>query len=132
MKKQSYFRQMPSGDTLFGWIIIVCCLFSACGSPSKTTDNEQENGSVSLKLVGRESDETISMVRTDRDEPILVQRIRADFRPYIHPILAPDGKGILTEYSPGRTNIRTGYIAGLPGLMGVMANTQATYWCNKY
>jgi len=118
MKKQSYFRQMPSGDTLFGWIIIVCCLFSACGSPSKTTDNEQENGSVSLKLVGRESDETISMVRTDRDEPILVQRIRADFRPYIHPILAPDGKGILTEYSPGRHKHQNGLYCGITRLNG--------------
>jgi hypothetical protein len=38
---------------------------------------------------------------------LLTQNALDDFRPYIHPILSRDGKGILTEYSPGHHKHQT-------------------------
>ena len=43
----------------------------------------------------------ISVYRAGQAEPILTQNARKGFRPYLHPIVAPDGRGVLTEYSPG-------------------------------
>ncbi|NNE78130.1 MAG: hypothetical protein HKN31_13790, partial [Pricia sp.] len=44
---------------------------------------------------------SLSVLMTGNPEPIVVQNAKPDFRPFVHPIVAPDGKGELTEYSPG-------------------------------
>ena len=54
----------------------------------------------------------LRVYRAGSDKPILTQHARADFRPYIHPIVAPDGKGVLTEYSPGHHKHQTGLYWG--------------------
>ncbi len=51
---------------------------------------------------------TLSVFRAGKGEPVLTQHARPDFRPYLHPIAAPDGKGVLTEYSPGHHKHQTG------------------------
>jgi hypothetical protein len=40
---------------------------------------------------------TISVHRLGIKGSILVQNVKTNHRPYLHPIVAPDGKGILTE-----------------------------------
>ena len=57
-----------------------------------------------LKLV-QETDKIIVQIN---GKAILTQVAKLDFRPYIHPIIAPDGKGELTEYSPGHHKHQTG------------------------
>ena len=61
-----------------------------------------------LKLI-EESNQVIVMLN---DKAILTQVAKADFRPYIHPIIAPDGKGELTQYSPGHHKHQTGLYWG--------------------
>ncbi|MEM7602602.1 MAG: DUF6807 family protein, partial [Verrucomicrobiota bacterium] len=61
---------------------------------------------------------TISVYREGEDEPIVTQHARAHFRPYIHPIVAPDGRGILTEFSPDHHKHQTGLYWGFTGLNG--------------
>jgi len=51
--------------------------------------------------------------------PILVQNARPDFRPYIHPILAPDGNGILTEDAPEHHPWQHGLYVGLHQVNGI-------------
>ncbi len=46
----------------------------------------------SLYVVADETAGTISVFRAGAEAPILTQHARADFRPYLHPIVAPDGK----------------------------------------
>ena len=48
----------------------------------------------------RMSDNRLVIRRAGAAKPLLIQHARADFRPYIHPIMAPDGNGVLTEASP--------------------------------
>lgn len=52
------------------------------------------------------------------NQPLLMQAAKDDFRPFLHPIHAPDGKGILTEYSPGHHKHQTGLYWGFTRVNG--------------
>ena len=54
---------------------------------------------------------TITVFRNG-SEAILTHHARTGFRPYIHPIVAPDGKGVLTEYRPDHHKHQTGLYWG--------------------
>src|SRR5690554_5516678 len=82
-------------------LFVVCYFFYSCGPASKTADHMDDTTPVQLKLVKDDGEETISVFRVGVDTPVLVQHAKTDFRPYIHPLVAPDGDGVLTEYSPG-------------------------------
>nr|WP_295925229.1 PVC-type heme-binding CxxCH protein [uncultured Dyadobacter sp.] len=73
---------------------------------------------VALRAVQNEKDETISIFRGNETKPVLTQNAKADFRPYLHPIVAPDGKGVLTEYSPGHHKHQTGIYWGYTRVNG--------------
>ena len=93
--------------------LISFLLFISCNtSPSiesKTNDvssyGELDNPTLTAKLENKNS---FSIYRNNAEDPILIQNDSMDNRPYIHPIVSPDGKGILTEYSPGHHNHQTG------------------------
>lgn len=61
---------------------------------------------------------TIEIFRQGETKPIVTQVAKADFRPYLHPIVAPDGKGVLTEYSPGHHKHQTGLYWGFTRVNG--------------
>lgn len=84
----------------------------------------------SLQLVQNEKEGTISVYRLNEKQPILVQNAKADFRPYLHPITAPDGKGILTEYSPGHHKHQTGIYWGFTRVNGrdYFHHPEGDYW----
>lgn len=106
-------------------------LFSCSGNQSRISENESEKeGPTPLSLVHNEEDGTIYVHRKGENEPFLVQNAQEDFRPYIHPIMAPDGKGVLTEYSPGHHKHQTGLYWGLTRVNGrdYFHNPQGDYW----
>lgn len=89
--------------------LVILTGFCACTNNSK----KPAPGAVKdLKLVQNEQAGTIEVFSYRSNDPILVQNAQADFRPYIHPIQAPDGKGILTENSPGHHKHQNGLYWG--------------------
>ena len=101
--------------------------------PQKPKDAEQAGPAASEKRFRIEQDEnagTLSVFRGEGKEPVLTQNAKADFRPYIHPIAAPDGKGVLTEYSPEHHKHQTGLYWGYTQLNGrdYFHNPQGDYW----
>ena len=64
------------------------------------------------------------------DQQILTNAARPDHRPYLHPIVAPDGKGLLTEYSPGHHKHQTGLYWGFTRLNGrdYFHHPDGNYW----
>lgn len=76
-----------------------------------------------------EKSETISVFRND-NELLLTQHVAPTIRPYIHPIVAPDGKGILTEFSPAHHKHQTGLYWGLKKVNGrdYFMNWKEDYW----
>ena len=73
---------------------------------------------------------TISVFRSGATTPVLVQNAKSGIRPYIHPIMAPDGEGELTEYSPAHHKHQTGLYWGLKKVNGrdYFMNWKEDYW----
>ena len=81
---------------------------STYGLVKETTLNIVEN-----KKLG-----TIEIYREGGRLPILTQHARPNHRPYLHPIVAPDGNGVLTEYSPSHHPHQTGLYWGFTRVNG--------------
>ncbi|MGC6457862.1 MAG: PVC-type heme-binding CxxCH protein [Akkermansiaceae bacterium] len=71
-----------------------------------------------LRAELNESSGTIEIFEKSKKEALVTQNARSDFRPYLHPILAPDGKGVLTEFSPGHHKHQTGLYWGFTRVNG--------------
>ncbi|MDH4443567.1 MAG: PmoA family protein [Akkermansiaceae bacterium] len=97
------------------------CLFASSGALAHAA---------ALTLRQDDATNTLSVYRENGKEAILTQNARPDFRPYIHPIVAPDGKGVLTEYSPGHHKHQTGLYWGLKQINGrdFFHNPGAAFW----
>jgi hypothetical protein len=65
--------------------------------------------------------------------PIVVQNAPADMRPYLHPLLAPDGKGVLTEFRPEHHHHQTGIYFGFSAVNGrsFFHNTDGAFFRGK-
>lgn len=60
----------------------------------------------------------IALYRAPATVPFLTQHAQADQRPYIHPLLAPDGCGVLTENTPDHHPWQHGIYVGLNQING--------------
>jgi hypothetical protein len=78
---------------------------------------EKEKGHMNTLLI-EEKAGTLSVFREGGDRAILQQHARPDTRAYIHPIGAPDGKGILTEDTPAHHPWQHGLYVGLNDVNG--------------
>ena len=83
-----------------------------------------------LRIVQNEKESSIAIFRINGKTPILTQIAKADFRPYLHPIVSPDGNGILTEYSPGHHKHQTGIYWGYTRVNGrdYFHHPEGNYW----
>lgn len=91
-------------------------------------DMQQVEGELTAELDGKKA--TISIFRSGSEVPLLVQNAREGVRPYIHPIVAPDGDGVLTEYRPKHHLHQTGLYWGLKLVNGrdYFMNWEEEYW----
>lgn len=99
--------------------LLITLYVSFCGLISKSYAQESLTSVVrQLNAIQDDNTGTISIYRENSSEPILVQNAQEEIRPYIHPIIAPDGKGVLTEYRPGHHTHQTGLYWGFKELNG--------------
>jgi hypothetical protein len=66
-------------------------------------------------------------VHRDADQVILVQNAAARARPFIHPLAAPDGRGVLTEDAPAHHPWQHGLYVGLNDVNGAGFWTEGLY-----
>ena len=73
---------------------------------------------------------TIAIFRAGARTPLVTQHARPDERPYLHPIVPPDGRGVLTEDKPAHHPHQTGLYWGFTRLNGrdYFHNRGAQYW----
>lgn len=110
---------------------IVCLSFAYSLRPSlNETTGHQPTPDKPLLIKEDKAAQTIAVYRPGSKTPILTQVAKADFRPYLHPIVAPDGKGVLTEYSPGHHKHQTGLYWGFTRVNGrdYFHHPQGDYW----
>lgn len=107
-------------------IIAIAC---ASGLPKRTEQRPRDSGN-RLAIVQDENQGTISVFRAGNAEPVVTQHARADVRPYLHPIVAPDGRGVLTEDSPAHHKHQTGLYWGFTRVNGrdYFHNLRGDYW----
>ena len=90
-----------------GSFVIIGIFLLSCSQQQKNHAQEQK-----LHLV-KDKDAFVAYRSLEDDKAILTQVVKEGVRPYIHPIVAPDGNGVLTEYSPGHHLHQTGLYWGL-------------------
>ena len=113
------------------FLIIVCVISFWSAEAQRDISNKDKTKSANLLAIRNEDSGTISVYRsTDRREPMLIQNARQNERPYIHPIIAPDGNGILTQYRPAHHPHQTGLYWGLKMVNGrdYFMNGKQDYW----
>lgn len=73
---------------------------------------------------------SISVFRQGTRTAILTQNAQQNHRPYLHPIVAPDGNGVLTENSPGHHRHQTGLYWGFTRVNGrdYFHHPAGNYW----
>jgi len=110
--------------------LIMIYLASCTPAPSGDTGTEEKSTSVHLRIEEGEDGSFLMIYRENEEEPIVTQHARPDHRPYLHPIEAPDGKGILTEYSPGHHKHQTGLYWGFTRVNGrdYFHHPEGDYW----
>jgi|SRR5690625_350249 len=93
-------------------IFLQCVISQGFSQDSFTSDLSR------LHVLKDNDSGTINVYQENNTEPILVQNAQDKIRPFIHPIIAPDGNGILTEYRPGHHTHQTGIFWGLKEVNG--------------
>ncbi|MDA0196851.1 MAG: PmoA family protein [Bacteroidetes bacterium] len=106
MKKMIYTFQV---------VLVIAFLIGGCDSANTGQEDQ-------LYTKINHSEGTISVFKGNQKEPIVVQNARPEHRPYLHPIAAPDGKGFVTEYSPGHHKHQTGLYWGFTRVNGEPVN----------
>ena len=90
----------------------LCLLLFAAGCALSRAD------AAPLRIAADPETDTITISRTGDSAPIVTQHVRESFRPYLDPIVAPDGQGLLTESSPDHHKHQTGLYWGFTRLNG--------------
>ncbi|MEM8887604.1 MAG: PmoA family protein [Bacteroidota bacterium] len=93
--------------------IALFLLLSCSQSKQKVADTKDQ---LSLKV----SDEQLDIYLGDQLQ--VTQVAKTAHRPYLHPIMAPDGNGELTQYSPGHHKHQTGLYWGFTRVNGAVAD----------
>ena len=114
-------------------ISILIIVLAFCNFHCATVNNNNGTGKSKKSIFQIRHDKTsgsISVFRKGGNEPILTQVAKKDERPYIHPVIAPDGKGVLTEYRPKHHLHQTGIYWGLKMVNGrdYFMKWQNDYW----
>lgn len=106
-------------------VLFLLVLFG-CNSPVSQTGTKLPL----LEIRHNEAEGEIEILREHNPEPLLTQVALPGVRPYIHPIIAPDGKGELTEFSPAHHIHQTGLYWGLKQVNGrdFFMNWKEDYW----
>ena len=76
---------------------------------------------------------SIEVRRTGVADPLPVQNAPADVRPYLHLLLAPEGKGVLTQCRPGDRHHQTSIYFGFSAVNGrsFFHNTDGAFFRGK-
>ncbi len=96
-------------------ITLLLSLISCQNIPDTTSKNSKVNTSLFNVSI---SGDKIEVRLSHQKEALITQVIKSDFRPYIHPILAPQSKSSLTQYSPDHHRHQTGLYWGFTRVNG--------------
>ena len=109
----------PTRSALVLAVVVAALGVGRTQSPVAGGAEARESGNaVPLRAVQEEETGSIAIYREGEDEPIVTQNAGPGHRPYLHPIVAPDGRGLATQFSPGHHPHQTGLYWGFTRVNG--------------
>lgn len=93
-------------------LFLACTLLWSCGQETTSQDEHPK------AFYAEKDDNSIRVFQKGNSTPVVTQNAAPDFRPYLHPILAPDSEVELTQYSPGHHKHQTGLYWGFTRVNG--------------
>ena len=99
-------------------IIMIIAAVTGLSCGNQKSGEIKSEGPVKLRIEQDEAAGILTVFRQGGNDPIVTQIAEQDHRPFLHPIVAPDGKGELTEYSPGHHKHQTGLYWGFTRVNG--------------
>ena len=104
---------------LLSWMVGVG--LSACAPAS---------GDLQLRAERDDAAGTITVYRGKSMEPLLTQNAAPDFRPFLHPVVTPDGQSEVTQFSPDHHRHQTGLYWGFTRLnvRDYFHHPEGDYW----
>jgi len=119
---------MPTDRTRSsGFVSLLGCLLLLAGCSPPPASDPPGPHSLNARL---DDEQTIRVYRAGEAEPILTQHAALDFRPYLHPIMTPDGAASFTQYSPDHHKHQTGLYWGFTRVNGrdYFHHPEGDYW----
>ena len=107
--------------SLFFSALVLSILVGGCSS-----DSADSTVSFTVSL----DDEALVIRLKDQGDTVLVHNVAEDFRPYLHPIMTPDGQNAVTEFSPDHHRHQTGLYWGFTRLndRDYFHHPEGDYW----
>jgi putative membrane-bound dehydrogenase-like protein len=123
----------PDSRTYGGWAGVAAFVIVAAGCASLRLIDDPAPAvprAAPRLTIRQDASGTIEVLRAGTPKPVVTQVARPDERPYLHPILAPDGNGVLTEDSPAHHPHQSGLYWGFTRLNGrdYFHNRKGDYW----
>ena len=110
---------VPTRSALVLAVIVAAFGVGRTQSPGGGGAAAQESGNVvPLRAVQDDTTGSITIYREGEDEPIVTQNADPGHRPFLHPIVAPDGHGLATQSSPDHHPHQTGLYWGFTRVNG--------------
>ena len=105
-------------------ILIALAILGVCYSTKTQAQSEP------FLVTSKDGEDKIVVHRMGTQEPIVTQVAKPDFRPYLHPLVSPDGKGLMTEFSPEHHKHQTGIYWGFTRVNGrdYFHHPEGSYW----
>src|SRR6187551_857567 len=106
---------MPHKTRLLTLATVVAVATVTAAATTLQSRNQQPRGPATTKgLIARQNAQagTIIVTRAGSTAAVVTQNAPPDGRPFLHPIAAPDGRGVLTESSPTHHPHQTGLYWG--------------------
>jgi putative membrane-bound dehydrogenase-like protein len=99
-------------------LIVVLCgkMRSFALQTTQAPPNAQQLATLEARLSADGSE--VQVFRQGQSLPLVTQVAKPDFRPFLHPVMAPTGDGVMTQFSPGHHRHQTGIYWGFTRLNG--------------
>ena len=110
-----------------GTCFLITVIGIGCG-PQETEVTEED---ILLNIEYDQEAEVINVFISDQaDNPLLTHHVGSNTRPYLHPIVAPDGESVITKVDAGNHPYLTGLFWALSDVNGrdFFQNTGDGYW----
>ncbi len=105
--------------------LLATCIFLSflsCKNESATSEAIEIAGGTPANFILKQEGDQIQVFAEGGTTALVTQNAKADFRPYLHPILAPNSEVALTQFSPGHHKHQTGLYWGFTRVNGTGAD----------